>query len=223
MFNSWRISLTLCFTAINEFVTLDLIQKSLTSGCHVVKFWTLLIGSISQTLLAFNSSINFLMYPAFSKDFRSICKEYLISKVGFLAKLWPKRGRSSSRGSDGIEELNLEPSPVSTHSATPTFGTIKERAQFDNRAIVFDQILKQENVEENERNTFTTRNGVFNSFQTDFDTSRMNNAWLKVRVSKTQASKDNKDETIPCLLPAKSTISKTNSISIAHYTACDDL
>ena len=74
---------------MNEFVTLGLIQKYLTSGCHVVKFWTLIIGSVSQTLLAFNSSINFLLYPAISKDFRRITKEYLKSKTVCLTKIWP--------------------------------------------------------------------------------------------------------------------------------------
>ena len=77
-------------SALNEFITLDLIQKSLTNECRVVKFWILVFGSVSQTLLSFNSSINFLLYPAISKDFRHICKVYFKTKFPIIEKLITK-------------------------------------------------------------------------------------------------------------------------------------
>ena len=80
-------SLQLCITAINEFVTLDRIQSSLTSGCHVVRFWTLVTGTVSQALLTINSSVNFLMYPAISKDFRAVFKQYISITFHFIPDL----------------------------------------------------------------------------------------------------------------------------------------
>ena len=49
-----------------------------------------MFGSVSQTLLSFNSSINFLLYPAISKDFRHICKVYFKTKFPFIEKLFAK-------------------------------------------------------------------------------------------------------------------------------------
>lgn len=74
---------------INEFVTLDLIRTSLTNpDCYVVKYWSLVTGTVSEALLTLNSSVNFLMYPAISKDFRTVLKQYIKLKVHFVSQTW---------------------------------------------------------------------------------------------------------------------------------------
>ena len=205
-------------------MTLDLIQKSLTNGCHVVKFWTLLIGSISQTLLAFNSSINFLMYPAVSKDFRSICMDYLSSKFGCIMKLLKQRSTSSSRASDGIEEMNLEPSPVLTHSISPTFRNIKGQDNYDNRAMLLGHISNQEDMEaaNGGMEISSKRVSVTHSYLSDLGTPLEFNALLKVSESEASKCNDNVEESTPCLIPERNVITKPSSIAIAHYTVCND-
>ena len=84
-------------------MTLDLIQKSLTNECRVVKFWILVFGSVSQTLLSFNSSINFLLYPAISKDFRHICKAYFKAKFPFIEKLIAKGQSNEQCAEEDVE------------------------------------------------------------------------------------------------------------------------
>ena len=218
-------NIRIIFTAVNEFVMLDLIQDSLTNGCHVVKFWTLLLNSISQTLLAFNSSINFLMYPAFSKDFRSICREYITSKIVCISKIWPQNGRTSSRGSDAVEELNLDSSPVSPHIGTPTFDIISDKAHLENRAIVLGQIPSQENIEVaiGDEKSFRTQNCVSHALLPTLGTPIINNTWLKVSMTKNPSNNDIIEESYPCLIPVRSLIATQSSISIADHTVCNDL
>ena len=218
-------NISIIFTAVNEFVMLDLIQDSLTNGCHVVKFWTLLLNSISQTLLAFNSSINFLMYPAFSKDFRSICREYITSKIACISKIWPQYGRTSSRGSDAVEELNLDSSPVSPHAGTPTFEIISDKAHLENRAILLGQMSSQENIEAaiGEEKPFRTQNCVSHALLPTLGTPIINNTWLKVSMSKNPSNNDIIEESYPCLIPVRSLIATQSSITIADHTVCNDL
>ena len=70
-------------------MTLDLIRTSLTNpDCYVVKYWSLVTGTVSEALLTLNSSVNFLMYPAISKDFRTVLKQYIKLKVNFVSQTW---------------------------------------------------------------------------------------------------------------------------------------
>ena len=52
-----------------------------------MRFWTLVTGTVSQALLTINSSVNFLMYPAISKDFRIVFKQYIGKKFHFISEL----------------------------------------------------------------------------------------------------------------------------------------
>lgn len=75
----------------------------MTNECRVVKFWILVFGSVSQTLLSFNSSINFLLYPAISKDFRHICKVYFKTKFPIIEKLIAKNQTNEQYTGEDVE------------------------------------------------------------------------------------------------------------------------
>ena len=142
------------FIAINEFLTLDLIQKSLTNGCHVVKFWTLMTGSISQTLLVFNSSINFLMYPAFSKDFRSVCKECINSKLVFSNKIWTLCKKSTSSDTNGVDEVELESYPHSVHRSLPAFVNVDVQSPIDISNILAEKTSNYEDKDASKKEEY---------------------------------------------------------------------
>ena len=130
---------------MNEFVTLDLIQKSLTSGCHVVKFWTLVIGSVSQTLLGFNSSINFLLYPAISKDFRKISKEYLKSKIACLSRIWPFAVTSIPRDTVVVDEISSDSCLGTLQIATFSNGQTLESGE-QQPSIILEELPTQQDI-----------------------------------------------------------------------------
>ena len=109
--------------AINEVITLDLIRSSLKSGCHVVKFWTLVTGTVSQALLTVNSSINFLLYPAISKDFQSVFKQYMSHKMGCILGLlqhWKCRSTATTTFSNGSTRSIPESCPATIRGCLPT-------------------------------------------------------------------------------------------------------
>ena len=135
----------LCPIAINEFVTLNLIRKSLTNGCHVVKFWTLVIGTVSQTLLAFNSSINFLMYPAVSKDFRIIFLQYFKSKLEFISKLFPAGDDRISRDTEDLENHNSDSSIRTSNAGTPVAQS-QVPDGFENPFIHLEEVIEDRQV-----------------------------------------------------------------------------
>ena len=120
-----------CIPAINEFVNLDLIRSSLTSGCHVVRYWTLITGTVSQALLTFNSSVNFLMYPAISKDFRTVFKQYIRVKFHFIPDLlhyW--KGNVNRSSSEHSDVSNRDTIPSSNY-LSPSDDTPDEEAPND--------------------------------------------------------------------------------------------
>ena len=108
-----------------------------------MKFWTLITGTVSQALLTVNSSINFLMYPAISKDFQSVFKQYIAHKIRFifgLLEYWKCRTRRSlSQGSTpSLQEschatvrIHLPSSPMIEDVEDPTI----HLAEMPNQAI----------------------------------------------------------------------------------------
>ena len=124
-------------------MTLELIQSSLTSGCHVVKFWTLVAGTVSQTLLTINSSINFLMYPAISKDFRSVFKDYFKEKLLSVGRICTFRRNANNTETHDAESQNCDtcPTPILTNHPD---SSAQFQEELNNASIILEEMPYQQ-------------------------------------------------------------------------------
>ena len=165
------------------------------------------------------------MYPAFSKDFRSICKEYLQSKSAFITKLWVSSGRRTSRDADGAEEMSLEPTPHSTNAISPTFVNEEAQPMFEDPRVMLDEVSSHENIgATNKRYTITEpRNSNTSSSFSDIGSILSNNSWLKLSLTRVAQNGKRVKESMPCQMPINDLVTTPSSIAIAHHNCCSDL
>ena len=98
------------------------------------------MGSVSQTLLVFNSSINFLLYPALFKDFRSIFKDYLRSKTAFFSRTWRVFKGITRSDTDDTEVGREETNSANSLRSSPANATLAEGQQsFNNQSILLQE------------------------------------------------------------------------------------
>ena len=125
------------------------------------------MGSVSQTLLVFYSSFNFMLYPVLSKDFRIICKQYLVSKIKFFANIrnFCKRNASSNTLDTevGLAQTNVNGSARSLTSRSTTSAPETQNHQCFDRATIFAEEFPTHAVEVSLMNEHATGNRVRSS------------------------------------------------------------